>query len=467
MRPVSSFELIACIARFIRDCPLTGNPVRLRRRGKPLCGKGAFRLFMKVCIGLQEIAGYYINLANGFKAHGIDAQVVNLTANRFQYALSDNPFPFVRAHTRLAAYAAGASRLGNFACRFLMLLIRVPIFIWALTKFDVFIFSYGETFFRLLDLPVLGMFRKKLIFVFHGSDARPPYLCGFLSDRARNVSDRAYLKEVRAQKTKLKTIEKYADAVVSAPTYSHFFENPFILSLIVGLPNSANAESPDDDDDGNSKGSVRILHAPTDPLAKGTESIRKVVEDLRKKHAIEYREITGQPHRTVLKELQRCDLVIDQIYSDTPLAGLANEAAMFGKPSVVGGYPAMDDFGLGDSDTPRSEYCHPDKVADSVERLIADLPYRRQLGKKSREFVLERWKDTEVARRFITILNDQIPADWWYDPHQIRYRHGAGMPEERVKKEIRRVISSGGIAALQLADKPELEKSITEFAEET
>ena len=40
----------------------------------------------------------------------------------------------------------------------------------------------------------------------------------------------------------------------------------------------------------------------------------------------------------ILAELARCDFVIDQLYSDYPLPGLATEAAWFGKPTVVGGY---------------------------------------------------------------------------------------------------------------------------------
>lgn len=41
---------------------------------------------------------------------------------------------------------------------------------------------------------------------------------------------------------------------------------------------------------------------------------------------------------TVLQELQQCDFVIDELYSDVPLAMLATEAAIFGKPVIVGGY---------------------------------------------------------------------------------------------------------------------------------
>ena len=50
---------------------------------------------------------------------------------------------------------------------------------------------------------------------------------------------------------------------------------------------------------------------------------------------LEYVEIVGQPNDIVLAEIARSAFVIDQLYSDTPMAGFAAEAARLGKPAIV------------------------------------------------------------------------------------------------------------------------------------
>ena len=42
----------------------------------------------------------------------------------------------------------------------------------------------------------------------------------------------------------------------------------------------------------------------------------------------------------VLEKMAMSDIVVDQVYCDTPMAGFATEAAINGVPVVVGGYYA-------------------------------------------------------------------------------------------------------------------------------
>ena len=76
------------------------------------------------------------------------------------------------------------------------------------------------------------------------------------------------------------------------------------------------------------KKKFRILHAPSNPNFKGTEEIRDTIKCLKNENIdFEYIEITNASNEKVLAELNACDLVIDQLYSDTPMATLAAEAA--------------------------------------------------------------------------------------------------------------------------------------------
>ena len=99
-------------------------------------------------------------------------------------------------------------------------------------------------------------------------------------------------------------------------------------------------------------------------------------------HNIELHKIEGRAFDDVIKLIKRCDFVVDQVYSDTPLAGFATEAAWFGKPALVCGYglqsikkhfpPKM---------FPPSYTCHPKFLEDGLRVLVSDRLIREKLGK--------------------------------------------------------------------------------------
>jgi glycosyltransferase involved in cell wall biosynthesis len=57
-----------------------------------------------------------------------------------------------------------------------------------------------------------------------------------------------------------------------------------------------------------------ILHAPSDPLLKGTSIIRFALRGLRSEgYRFDYIEITGQKNKRVIEELMKSQIVIDQL----------------------------------------------------------------------------------------------------------------------------------------------------------
>jgi hypothetical protein len=147
------------------------------------------------------------------------------------------------------------------------------------------------------------------------------------------------------------------------------------------------------------------------------------------------------------------------------MAGFATEAAFFGKPAVVGGYYAtMIREEMEEKYIPPSLFVHPDQVEAAVERMIVDLKFRLDLGKRAQEFVRANWSPKAVAEKYVRIINEDVPEDWWFDPNKIRYLQGAGLEESKVKDTVRRLIEYRGRGALQLTDKPELEQAFVDFA---
>jgi hypothetical protein len=411
----------------------------------------------RVFIGLTEVAGYYRGLKRGFDELGIPATYVDLDEHRFQYA-GDHPSALVRAIKRLRRTPGATPRMINRALRGLL-------FGWAIANHDVFIFGFNSSFIDgHKDLPILRRLGKKVIFQFHGSDSRPPYIDGSVmaSDRGFSIAD--CIRMTEKKKRVVSTIDRWADVVVDTPTQGHLHERELILWMRVGLPCrpigapellaeplAAVPGAP-----------VRILHSPSHPLAKGTDQIRRAIEALKARGVpLELIEISGRPHAEVLAELARCDLVIDQLYADYGMPGFATEAAWFGKPTLIGGYakPLWDQL-LPPEAIPPTAYVHPDAFGAELERLVRDRSLRLDLGRRARKFVETEWHPKRVAERYLMLARGEVPAGWSYDPRSIRYVEGCCAPKAKVEEWVRAVVAEGGAQALQLRDKPELERML-------
>lgn len=418
---------------------------------------------IKIFIGLTEIAGYYGNLKRGFQEIGIECTFIDLSSHPFEYNRDDEPNILVQ----ICKWNLRQMKKANYKiikAPFFVSnkILMIPIFIWTLYHFNVFIFAFGHSFFRNHDLPLLKFFNKKVLFIFNGSDERPPYI-----DRSRrDLTLNEYKRVSQKIKSNIVSIEKHADHIVSHLPSAQFHHKKCIKWLSVGIPFSAQHLKDSVQTVTKTKNSIKILHSPSDPIAKGTTHIRAAISELvQKGYSIEFVEITGKPHCEVITEIQSCDFVVDQVYSDTPMAGFATEAAWFRKPAVVGGYYAeyiKND--LPPEDIPPSLYCHPDEIGNAIQRLIVDENYREELGREAQNFVRTRWTPEQVARRYLQMIQGSIPEEFMFDPNLIRYVQGGGMPESQSKEIIRNMIEHYGIESLCLSDKPKLEQRFMEYA---
>jgi hypothetical protein len=109
-------------------------------------------------------------------------------------------------------------------------------------------------------------------------------------------------------------------------------------------------------------------------------------------------------------------------------------------------------------------FCHPDNLEEAMETMISDQTFREELGKKAFDFVMNNWSATNVAQHYLMLINGNFPQRWLHDPHNIRYLHGCGLPEERTKKIIDRFLKIGGRWSMCLSDKPVLEEMFVRFA---
>jgi glycosyltransferase involved in cell wall biosynthesis len=415
----------------------------------------------RVFIGLREVAGFGRGLKAGFDQLGIDSVFLNIGYNPFEYEVRNNPAwanQLSSASSRLGKHFTGSWLKRILWIGFFQNLFAAPAFLWALWRYDAFIFGSVATFFFFLELPILKLFGKTVIFVFLGSDSRPVYLNGYVMTDAELPTIRKGIKLARLQKLVISIIERFATYLVNIPPQSHYHTRPIVNGYLMGLPaeySQAEVANPQPGGD-----VIRILHAPSKPGPKGTVRIREAIASLKAKgHRFEYIEISGRSHAEVLAEIQRCSFVVDELYSDTPLAGFATEAAFFGKPAVVGSYYASQIHEvLRPEQMPPSLFIDPDQIEASIERLITDRAMREDLGRKALAFIREHWAAKRVAEKYLALIEGRVPRDWFFDPGSIRYREGCGLSREAAQAIIRPFLALGGRRALQLHDKPRLEE---------
>lgn len=426
---------------------------------------------LRVFLGLSEIAGYFGGLEEGLREAGVDARFYNLSANPLSYGrstkspmaallpLRENPSRSIRGMLwRLVLVVNRVVRRARAA-------LLLP---WALARYDAFVLGGHDTFLGGAELRLMRRLGKVVVIVFTGSDHRPPYLSGH---GLREHPDSRSLAAATSRTVRLiRRAERGASAIVALPESAQLHRRAFVHFLSIGYPfatsrvarasaGTQHAQAP--------TGAVRILHCPTDVRTKGTHLIRAAVRRCSERGLqVEYREMSGRPNAEVLRALEWTDLVVDEVYGDTPMAGFVTEAAYFGKPGVIGSYAAGSGRvgPLGDA-APPSVFCRPDELEAEVARLVVDHAERRALGRRACRFVRETWAPARVAERMMRVIEGDVPPEWMVEPSELHYVHGWGVAEADLRQALRQLIDERGAETLGLPAGSRLAAAVARLAE--
>ncbi|PHR67321.1 hypothetical protein [Alcanivorax sp.] len=414
----------------------------------------------EVFIGPMEIAGIASGLENGFHQLGVSARVCLAYPHPYGYS-SSSPKGILaawqKAGSKVLKYRSKRTPVAAFWLLWHKLL-SWPVLFFSLFRFNTFIFLFAQTITNTeFELWILKRLRKTVVFIYSGTESRPPYINGGFFPAGGDAPDLLLaLKMTRKVKRVVRRNERYADYTINSPSTAQFQEKPFINWFSIGIPKTIPVVKAYEKKEG--KRSIKIVHSPSHPVLKGSALIEECVGRMRAKgYQIDFVRLEGVSNDEVLDALTSCDFVIDQLYSDTPMAVLATEAAFFAKPSVVGGYFSQDvSEMLAEEDLPPSCFVMPEALDAAVERLIVDNDYRQQLGMAAQSFVLKKWNSLAVAERYLQLISGDVPADWWFDPINVRYSAGCGMPDYQAARMIGLMVDRFGTEALQLEDKPRL-----------
>ncbi|WP_137918278.1 glycosyltransferase [Hydrogenophaga sp. 2FB] len=434
----------------------------------------------RIFLGITEVSGYFSRLRLGLLELGADAVHVSVHAHQFGYEAG--PVPWIVAWSRRAvarrAVAADTSRLRSAVALTNVIASRSALLVWAMCRFDVFILGAGSSFFALRELALLRWLGKRVIYTLHGTDARPPYIDGFFpalrpaldgqwQDSA--TADRALdelATEVARRVRFLRRLERYADVIVCGPSYGHFLSRSYVNFYAIGLPTPLPAPESSAGKRKTPTPATVVLHAPSQTAGKGTALIRNIVTRLQQEGMpIDYREISGRPNHEVMAALREADVVIDQAWSDTPMAGFAAEAAASGCPALVGGYfSALVGEAVPESWRPPTTFVAPEQLEEGLRDLAADPQELARLGEVAREYVSAQWSQRAVAAKMLQLVQE-VPPEWLVAPASCPYLEGCGLTREQARSTVRRLIDRHGIGALGLSHAPALQKAFATFAQ--
>lgn len=406
----------------------------------------------RIAIGPGEVAGYFSRLKSGFDAIGVPCEHYVLAADEFSYNHSryflQKPFALVMRLVKSPRLIL--QKLGKLAAA----LLRAAALLHAIVRCDVFIMpGFGSYLGGYHELGLLRLLGKRVIVVYLGSDARPPFFSGrHLDDRNDPPTPIQIAAEARKMVRRIRRAERHAFARVNHTATAQFFQKPFLRLFALGLPVCPPESHLKYLAPGASSGALRLLHAPSRPNAKGSQEIRRIVRELQAEgEAVELIELRGLPNSQVLESLRDCDAVVDELYSDSPMATLAAEAAMFGKPAVVGGYYS-DAFPTdnADSTVPPSMFVRPEEVKSSIRRLAREPGFRHHLGCRARDFVETHWSVEHTARRFLRVVEEGPPREWMCFPSSLTYVLGWGLSTHAWQAQVERFVGEVGEAGLLL-----------------
>ena len=207
-----------------------------------------------------------------------------------------------------------------------------------------------------------------------------------------NACHHCYATQDSSKKKRLlNLLRKYADAFVAT--------TPDLLNFVpeaVYIPTALQTEKLYPASQRVRDGPVRIVHASSDPVIKGTRYIQEALAPLVKAGMATLSVMCNQPRDRVLRIAQSADITIDQI-----LIGwyglFAQEMMALGKPVIA---YINKDLSSWQRELPIIQ-ADPSSLRSVVEQLIRDEDLRREKGCEGRRFVERVHSSRVVAQQLI------------------------------------------------------------------
>jgi len=264
-----------------------------------------------------------------------------------------------------------------------------------LNFYDLFHYHYGiSAWYDYRDLKEIEQKGKKMIMHHWGNDVR-------FHDMARLNNPYVYTGDSPPNKDiheKLLSISKYIpEAIVQdyevLPYVEKYYKKVHVLPIAIDL-RSFTPHYPDEQ-----KKRPLILHAPTNPLFKGTLYVERAIDELRATHEFDYVRVEKMNHDQVIDLYKKADIIVDQILCGS-YGLLSVESMALGKPVITYIRPDLKDKFPADLPIISG---NPDNVKERIKMLLEDAKLRKSIGEKGRKYVEKYHERNAVTDKLLLI----------------------------------------------------------------
>jgi len=284
-------------------------------------------------------------------------------------------------------------------------------FITALFKYDVFHF-HSESFFgskSSLDLKILKLFGKKIVFQYWGCDIRLKTMSILSGDFTTCDDCIRVCQNTRKLRDSLEHV-KYADfRVYGGADAIRMVPDALFIPIAIDIDQWRSSENIPREHTLPVTKNIRILQAFENASSrgdqKGTKYVKAAVETLKKEgYAVEHVFLDKVPYDAMKYYYQQADIVFDQLLTGWH-GSVTVEAMAMGKPVIC--YLNQDAMRLLPKDNPIIN-ADTITITDILRKLISNKELREDIGRKSRQYVEERHGAMKLAKEYI----DLYSKDW-------------------------------------------------------
>ena len=400
----------------------------------------------KVFLGYTDISKNLHYLKEGMEKLGYDVWL-------FDYNNSHINSPLNKLFIKFRNKIHSSRSINSLIYKTCYFFIRIFVFANILLFRKTIIISFAGTLFNYKELYWFRLFRKNVIYWFHGSDSRPPYLNKVYKAVSEDNNSYAYMRlKTKQIYSNIKKIEKHVDLIICPISHSQFFEKKIIDPIFIGKPFSLKKNIGCTKSNFPDKTGIKILHAPSKKDIKGSPKIAATIKKLNSIGIeINYLELTGVEHNDVLNAIKESDLIIDQLYSDILIPSITKEAGYLGKPVLLAGY-FMDIYKhpVFSNHIPPLYHCEPENIEEKLTSILYNLNDLKKQGLFMQKYFSEHFNALLVAKRLISLTDKGIFESLALCPTDFNYIYGCGYNKREVLHVIKNYIIHNGIDSLYL-----------------
>lgn len=267
----------------------------------------------------------------------------------------------------------------------------------ALDYFDLFHFHFNMTMIPGMDdLKLIDRAGKPMVMHHWGNDVRMPSMASLHNPYVR-IGNAPKEEDIVSR---LSLVGKYVPVgiVQDREVFEYvkpYYQNVVILPLAMDVGRYPPAYPNEDES------CPLIVHAPTDPLFKGTAMIEEIIGKLKSEYPLRYMRIEKLGRQEALALYRQADLIVDQILCGS-YGLLAVEAMALGKPVIA--YIRDDLLNTFPGNLPVCN-ANPDSFYDVLKTLLESGALRRQIGIEGRKYAEHHHDIRVIGPRLLSIYN--------------------------------------------------------------